>query len=147
MAPTGELDEAGSARTTTTQPRTGAPTVGTHVSLSALVATMFRSVRDIVVHTAEVAALESRAAGYALAAMAGIAVAILVLLLSTWGLLLAAGVRGLMELGMSVGGALLVAAAANLAVAVLLGLMIPRLARRLKFSATRRVLGKLGSET
>ncbi len=115
--------------------------------MSALVSTVIRSARDVVVHTLEVAALESRLAGMTLVTIAGIALGIVVLALSTWGLLLAAGVRGLMELGLSPGAALLIAAAVNLIVAVLLALTIPRLARRLMFTATRRVLGKMESDS
>lgn len=125
---------------------TSAPYIGAQASLSALVSTIIRSARDVVVHTLEVAALESRLAGITLATIVGIALGVVVLTLSTWGLLLAAGVRGLMELGVGVGAALLIAAAVNLIVAVLLALMIPRLARRLTFTATRRVLGKIGPE-
>lgn len=126
---------------------TGAPHIGAETSLSALVSTVIRSARDVVLHTLEVAALESRLAGITLATIAGIALGIVVLVLSTWGLLLAAGVRGLMDLGLGAGAALLVAAAVNVIVAVLLALLIPRLARRLMFSATRRVLGKMGADT
>lgn len=126
---------------------TGAPSIGAETSLSALVSTVIRSARDIVGHTLEVAALESRLAGITLATIAGIALGIVVLALSTWGLLLAAGVRGLMALGLGTGSALLVAAAINLVVAVLLALLIPRLGRRLMFSATRRVLGNMGEDT
>lgn len=123
------------------------PRVGAETSVGALVATLVRSARDMVAHTLEVAALESRLAGVTLATIAGIALGIVVLVLSTWGLLLAAGVRGLMELGLGPGSALLMAAAINLLVAVLLALTIPRLARRLTFNATRRVLGKMGADS
>lgn len=125
----------------------GAPHIGAQASLSALVSTIIRSARDVVLHTFEVAALESRLAGITLAIIGGIALGILVLALSTWGLLLAAGVRGLMDLGLGPGAALLIAAAVNLIVAVVLALMIPRLARRLSFSSTRRVLEKIGSDS
>lgn len=128
-------------------PTSAPPHVGAETSISALVSTIIRSARDVVSHTLEVAALESRLAGIALATIAGIALAIVVLALSTWGLLLAAGVRGLMALGLGPGAALLIAAAVNLVVAVLLALLVPRLARRLTFSATRRVLGKMEADS
>lgn len=123
-----------------------APHVGTQASLSGLAATVIRSARDVVGHTFEIAALESRLAGIALAAMAAIGFAVVVLLLSTWGLLLAAAVRGLMETGMGAVAALLLVAAANLAAAAVLVLIFLRLTRRLKFPATRRVLEKMGSD-
>lgn len=126
---------------------TSAPHIGAQTSLSALVSTIMRSARDMLLHTLEVAALESRLAGITLATIAGIALGIVVLVLSTWGLLLAAGVRALMELGLGAGAALLIAAGVNLIVAALLALMIPRLARRLTFSSTRRVLEKIGSDS
>ncbi len=136
----------GDAETSSPAAAGGAPRIGSDISLTGLLATIFRSARDVFLHTLEVAALESRLAGVTLATIAGVALAVLVLLLSTWGLLLAAGVRGLMELGLGPGAALLIAAAVNLILAVLLGLIVPRLARRMTFSATRRVLGKIGSD-
>ena len=129
-------------------PATGAaPRVGSATSLTGLAATVFRSARDVAGHTFEIAALESRLAGVALAAMAGMALGVVVLVLSTWGLLLAAAVRGLVNAGMGLAPALLLVAAANLVVAGVLVVIILRLAQRLKFSATRRVLKSMGSES
>lgn len=121
----------------------GEPRVEGGASVFGLGATLLRSARDIVTHTLEVAVLESRLAGSALVWIVGAGVAVLLLLISTWGLLLAAGVRGLMDLGVSVGASLLLAALANLVVATLLMLWVLRLTRRMTFAATRRMLAKL----
>lgn len=121
-----------------------APRVGSQTSLTALVATILRSARDVVGHTLEIAALESRLAGTALASIVAIGFIVLVLSLSTWGLLLAAGVFALIALGLSPGIALLLAAAATVLLAVLLAFVALRLVRRLSFAATRRVLERIG---
>jgi len=113
--------------------------------LTGLAAAIVRSARDTVVHTVEVAALESRLAGIALAAMAAIGLGIVVLVLSAWGLLIAAGVSALVEAGMGVAPALLLAAFISLVVAGLLALILPWLARRLAFPTTRRVLRHMRS--
>jgi len=122
----------------------GAPAVGANVSLRGLVATAIRSARDVVARLLEIAALESRVAGMALTRMAAAAMAAVFFALTTWGLLVAAGVYGLMALGLGPGIALLIAALINLVVAGLSIALIPRLARKLTFPATRRALEKLG---
>jgi hypothetical protein len=121
-----------------------APAVGGSVNLRGLAATALRSARDLTARVVEIAALESRVAGTALTRMAACALAAVFLALTTWGLLIAAGVYGLMTLGLGPGVALSIAAIANLVVAGVLIALIPRLARRLTFPATRRVLEKLG---
>ncbi|MFL6649420.1 MAG: hypothetical protein ACJ8KO_15795 [Sulfurifustaceae bacterium] len=125
---------------------TGEPRVDGGASVVGLASTLFRSARDIVTHTLEIAVLESRLAGSALVWIVGVGVAVLLLLVSTWGLLLAAGIRALMDLGLSVGASLLLGALVNLAVAVLLVLWVLRLARRMTFAATRRMLAKLRTD-
>jgi hypothetical protein len=124
--------------------RRGAPTVGASVNLRGLAATALRSARDILARVVEIAALESRVAGMALTRMAAAALAAIILALTTWGLLIAAGVYGLLAAGLGPASSLLLAAFANAIVAGLLIAFIPRLARRLTFPATRRVLEKLG---
>lgn len=123
---------------------TAAPTIGAHTSLRGLAATAIRSARDMVARLLEIAALESRIAGMALVKMAVAAVAAVVLGLTTWGLLIAAGVYALIASGVSIGVALLLAALGNLVAAGVLVAVIPRLGRRLTFPATRRVLEKIG---
>jgi hypothetical protein len=118
---------------------------GAHASLATLAATIGRSARDVVAHVAEIAALESRLAGTTLAIMAGAAVAVVVLVLSAWGLLLAAAVYGLVAAGMSAPAALLVATALTLLLAGVLLWIILRLVPRLKFAATRRALARVRS--
>jgi hypothetical protein len=139
----GNLGTSGPATTPET-----APPIGAETSLTGLLATIVRSARDVGLHVLEVMALESRLAGVALAGIVGVGVGIVVTLISAWGLLLAAGVSWMVDAGLAVGAALLVAAAANLVIAVLLAaLVVPWLARRMMFSATRRVIGKMGSHS
>lgn len=120
--------------------RPAGPGTGAETSLLGLAATGVRSLRDYTGAVLETAALESRLAGFTLAFIAGLALAAAVLGLSVWGLLVAAGVRGLMGLGLGTGAALLVAAGVNALLAVALVAVIPRLGRRLTFRATRRAL-------
>ncbi|HEX7045648.1 MAG TPA: phage holin family protein [Burkholderiales bacterium] len=119
--------------------------VGAKASLTGLAATAARSARDLVSHTLEIALLESRLAGTALATMAGLGFAALVLVLSAWGLLLAAAARGLMLAGLGPAGAILLLALINLIVAGVLVFVLLRLTKRLNFSATRRVLREMSS--
>lgn len=127
--------------------RRSEPRVGAATSVSGLAATVFRSARDVAGHTFEIAALESRLAGIALVTMIGLGLGVVVLVLSAWGLLLAAAVRGLMQAGFEPAIAILLVAAANLLVAGALIVITLRLARRLKFSATRRVLQNMRPES
>lgn len=116
------------------------PRTGPEVSLLGLASTGVRSLRDYTGAVLEMAVLESRLAGLTLAVIGGLALAIAILGLTTWGLLIAAGVRGLMALGLGPAAALLVASAVNAIVAVVLVPVIARLSRRLTFRATRRAL-------
>lgn len=123
-----------------------APQAGTHASLAALAATIARSARDVFAHVVEIAALESRLAVVALVVMAGLALGAVVLVLSAWGLLVAAGVYGLMTTGMATPAALLLAVAVNLGIAALLVVIVLRLVPRVKFAATRRALEQMRSK-
>ncbi|HEY8554128.1 MAG TPA: phage holin family protein [Burkholderiales bacterium] len=121
------------------------PRVGAKASLTGLAATAARSARDLVGHTLEIALLESRLAGTALATMAGLGFAALVLVLSVWGLLLAAAAYGLMLSGLGPARAMLLLALINLIAAGVLVFVLLRLTKRLNFSATRRALREMGS--
>lgn len=121
-----------------------APRVGADASLAALAATGLRSLTDIVSHFFEVVALESRAAGTALATSIGLIIAIAVLGLTVWGLIIAAMVSALVdETGMTI--ALLIVAGGNIVVAGLLGIFLPRMLRRLSFPSTRKMFRRSGS--
>lgn len=130
---------------TATSTRPSSETAAPPPSLTGLAAHALRSARNVVGHVLEVAALESRLATTTLAVMVAVAVAVAVLALTVWGLLVAAGVSALVEVGWDVAPSLLVAALVNLVAAVLLVVLIVRLGRRMLFTATRRVLAKLGS--
>lgn len=121
-----------------------APRVGADASLAALAATGLRSLTDIVSHFFEVVALESRAAGTALATSIGLIIAIAVLGLTVWGLIIAAAVSALVDTtGMTI--ALLIVAGGNIVVAGLLGIFLPRMLRRLSFPSTRRMFRRSDS--
>lgn len=118
------------------------PRLGTDASLSGLAVTAFSAFRDMVVNSLEMVALESRLAGFALAAISGLTVAATVLLLTAWGLSIAAAVAALTQAGMKLYIALLLVAAVNLVIAAILIAFVPRLARRLSFQSTRNIFRK-----
>lgn len=121
-----------------------APEVGAAASVSALAMTGLRAVTDLVGHAVELVALESRAAGSALAAAVGLVLGIVVLALTVWGLLIAAAVTALMpHTGVTV--ALLIVAVATLLGGGALGIFLPRVLRRLSFPGTRRMFRRSGS--
>lgn len=120
-------------------PPSSAPRIGADASITALAMTGLRAVADLVGHFVEIAALESRAAGAALATTVGLALGIAVLGLTVWGLLIAAAVTALMEhTGITL--ALLVVAGVTLMIGGVLGMFLPRVLRRLSFPSTRRIL-------
>lgn len=116
-----------------------APDVGAEASLTALAATGFRAIADLVGHAVELVALESRAAGSALATAVGIAFGIALLAVTVWGLLIAAAVTALSaQVGVTL--ALLIVAGVALLVGGVLALFLPKQFRRLSFPSTRRML-------
>lgn len=115
-----------------------APQVGADASLSALALTGFRAATELIGHFVELVALESRAAGTALATAVGLGIGIVVLALTVWGLLVAAAVTGLAPYtGVAV--ALLIVAGVNLVIGGLLALFLPKTLWRLSFPSTRRM--------
>lgn len=122
----------------TRRTRPEAPQVGADASLSVLALTGFRAISDLVGHFVELVALESRAAGTALATAVGLGIGIVLLALTVWGLLIAAAVTALTPYtGVTV--ALLIVAGVNLAIAGLLAVFLPKTLRRLSFPSTRRM--------
>lgn len=114
------------------------PRVGADASVTALAVTGLRALTDLVGHFVELVALESRAAGGALAGAVGLALGIVVLGLTVWGLLIAAAVSALaLHTGTPI--ALLMVAGVTLAAGGVLAMWLPRLLRRLTFPATRRM--------
>lgn len=125
-------------------PPSSAPRVGADASITALAMTGLRAATDLVGNFVEIAALESRAAGSALATTVGLALGIAVLGLTVWGLLIAAAVTALMEhTGITL--ALLIVAGVTLVIGGVLGMFVPRLLRRLSFPSTRRLLRRSDS--
>ena len=110
--------------------------------MTALAATAFTALREWVTDSLEIAALESRLAGFALAAISGVVVAATVLLLTAWGLLIAAGVVALTRAGMSLSVALLIVAGVNIALAAALIALVPRISKRITFQSTRNLFHK-----
>jgi len=118
------------------------PRVGPDTSISGLAVTAFATLREWVADSLEVAALESRLAGFALAAMSAIAIAATILLLTAWGLVIAAVVAALLQAGMQLWLALLAVAGVNAVVAAVLIALVPRIGKRLTFESTRNIFRK-----
>jgi hypothetical protein len=108
--------------------------------LADLSATLLRSVRDLAVDYAVLAVLDARRAAIRLAWMLAAGVAASVLAVTAWLALVVAAVVALTDDGTSWGAVLALAAAANVAIAVGLGLWIKRRAHHLPFAATLRQL-------
>lgn len=118
--------------------RRAAPDVGADASVTALAAGGFRAIADLVGRAVELVALESRAAGSALATAVGIALGIALLAVTVWGLLVAAAVTALSaQLGITL--ALVIVAVVTLLIGGVLALFLPRQFRRLSFPSTRRM--------
>lgn len=133
---------AESATKPQTRPGPTQPRVGSETSVSGLALTAFSALRDWVTDSLEVAALESRLAGYALAAISAVTVAATLLVLTAWGLLIAAAVAALVQAGMQLWLALLIVAGINLVAAALLIALVPRISKRLTFQSTRNIFRK-----
>lgn len=116
------------------------PRVGAKASVTALLSTGFRSLTDLAGHVAELAALEARAAGMALVTAAAFVLGAALLVLTVWGLLIAAAVSAIAAAGLDWPWALLIVALINAVLAGALLLFVPRLLRRVSFSGTRRAL-------
>lgn len=115
-----------------------APDIGAEASITALATTGFRAIADLLGHAVELVALESRAAGSALATAAGIALGIALLAVTVWGLLIAAAVTALSaQVGVTL--ALVIVAGMTLVIGGVLALFLPKLFRRLSFPSTRRM--------
>jgi uncharacterized membrane protein YqjE len=108
--------------------------------LADLSATLLRSVRDLAVDYAVLAVLDARRAAIRLAWMLAAGVAASVLAVTAWLALVVAAVVALTDDGTSWGAALALAAAANVAAAVGLGVWIKRRVHELPFAATLRQL-------
>ena len=116
------------------------PRVGAKASVTALLSTGFRSLTDLAANVAELAALEARAAGMALVTAAAFVLGAALLVLTVWGLLIAAAVSAIAAAGLDWPWALLIVALINAVVAGALLLFVPRLLRRVSFPGTRRAL-------
>lgn len=99
------------------------------------------SIHLLVSDILELAGLEAKRAGKALGWIIGLAAAAVVCLFAVWGLLSAALVLWMVESGVAWSLALTIVALTNAVLAVVLTLIIMRLARRLSFPAMRRVIG------
>lgn len=116
------------------------PRLGAKASLSGLLSIGFRSLTDLASHVAELAALEARAAGMALVTAAALVLGATLLVLTVWGLLIAAAVSAIAGAGLDWPWALLIVAGINAAVAGVLLVFVPRAWRRVSFPSTRRAL-------
>lgn len=108
--------------------------------LADLSATLLRSVRELAVDYAMLAVLDARRAAIRLAWMLAAGLAASVLAVTAWLALVVAAAVALTDEGTSWGAVLALAAGANVAVAVGLGLWIRRRVHELPFAATLRQL-------
>lgn len=99
------------------------------------------SIRTLATDFVQLAGLEARRAGKALAWMIGLAVAAVVCLFAVWGLLSAAVAVWMVELGLRWSLALAITAVGNVVAIIVLIVVIRRLAIRLSFPTVRRVIG------
>lgn len=105
------------------------------------------SIRQLLTDFIELAGLEAQRAGKALAWIIGLAAAAVVCLFAVWGLLSAAGAMWMVQSGMGWPLALALTGLANVLLALILLLVIRRLARRLSFPTVRRILGSADDES
>lgn len=89
----------------------------------------------------QIAALETRLAGQSLVAMMAAGVMVALLLVSSWIGLIAAAIAALVDAGLSISAAILLGAAANLVLALLLCAFIRGKSRHLLWAASLRSLG------
>jgi len=102
---------------------------------------LWQELRGLAHDHLEVAALETQRAGESLAAMVVAGMLVAGLLLSAWVGVLGVGIFALTSVGvMTTGGALLLAVALNLAIALMLWRHIGRLSHDLRFPANGRSL-------
>ena len=94
----------------------------------------------------QIAALETRLAGQSLVAMMAAGVMVALLLVSSWIGLIAAAIAALVDAGLSISAAILLGAAANLVLALLLCAFIRGKSRHLLWAASLRSLGSAKAE-
>lgn len=99
------------------------------------------SIHQLINDVVQLAGLEAKRAGKALGWVIGLAAAAVVCLFTVWGLLSAAVAMWLVESGLRWSLALALVALGNAVLAVVLALIIKRLAIRISFPVLRRVLG------
>jgi hypothetical protein len=92
------------------------------------------------------ATLETRLVAESLVSMIATSVAVMLLLVTAWLGLISAAVVFMVERGLSVSGAILIAVAANVLVAFLLGIAIRRQVSHLQWPATLRSLRPSSAE-
>lgn len=104
---------------------------------------LWRELRGLAHEGLTLAALEARQAGRSLVTMIAAGVMVALLVVSAWLGVVGAGVLGLMAMGVPAALALLIAVAANLVAAAMLGVVVRRQSRHLLFPATMRSLRPL----
>ena len=104
------------------------------------IATVLETGGNLIARAADVVALEARRAVGSIATLVVITVVILLCVVATWALLCVAGAQALMNVGWEPAVALLAIAAANLLLAGILILFFKRVAIRLTFPYSRKML-------
>ncbi|HEX5125782.1 MAG TPA: phage holin family protein [Rhodocyclaceae bacterium] len=107
---------------------------------------LWHALRRVVRDHLQLAALETRLAGESLVTMIAAGVMVAALLVSTWLVLVAAAVLQLVNSGVSLSSAMLLAALANLVAALVLYGVIRRRSYYLAFPATLRSLSESSSK-
>lgn len=107
---------------------------------------LLSDVRLLVHDHLKLATLETRLVAESLVSMVATSVAVVLLLVTAWLGLVSAGVVALVELGLPVSGAILIAVAVNVVIAFLLGIAIRRQVNHLQWPATLRSLRPSASE-
>lgn len=104
------------------------------------IAAVLETGSNLIARAADVIALEARRAIGSIATLVVITVVILLCVVATWALLCVAGAQALMNVGWEPAVALLAIAAANLSLAGILILFFKRVAIRLTFPYSRKML-------
>jgi Zn-dependent membrane protease YugP len=110
------------------------------------ISSLWHELTELTQEQVHLAALETRRAGKSLIIVVTAAVLLAVLVLGAWLGVLAAGIVWLLEQGLPLSAALLLAVGINLLAALIVYVLIRYQSRHLRFPATRRSLRALSSQ-
>ena len=107
---------------------------------------IWRDLRLLIHDHLRIATLETKLVAESLVSMVATSVAVVLLLVTAWLGLVSAGVAFMVEMGLPVSGAILIAVAINVVIAVLLGMAIRKQVSHLQWPATLRSLKPSSAE-